>query len=42
MSKNGSLDINEIKEQIKLIEDSFCYYVSCNGNIYKKINIVNF
>ena len=36
MSKNGSLDINEIKEQIKLIEDSFCYYVSCNGNIYKK------
>lgn len=36
MSKNGSLDINEIKEQIKLIEDSFCYYVSCNGNVYKK------
>ena len=36
MSKNGELFINEINEKIKLIDNTENYYISCNGNMYKK------
>lgn len=36
MSKNGELFIDEINEEIKLIDNTENYYISCNGNMYKK------
>lgn len=36
MSKNGNLNFKDIKEEIKLIQDSDNYYISSIGKLYKK------
>lgn len=36
MSKNGNLNFEDIKEEIKLIQDSNNYYISSIGKLYKK------